>query len=351
MEQINSDVTGQLPSGFIISNRYVIQSCLGVGGMGCVYLAQDTVLEGSLIAVKVLHSEISQDDAQSKRFLREVQLMRSVNNPYVVRTFDVGLDGDILYYTMEFVSGQSLTALMKDEKLPFEQLSEIIYKVCLGLQAVHEKEIIHRDLKPANIMVLDDFQVKITDFGVAKTKGSNLTQHDEIIGSVNYIAPEVWLGKPLTHSVDLYGLGIILFELLVGKVPFEDDEPATMMWYHVKQPPVSPKSLRESIPNWLNQITVKLLAKNPEDRPRSAKEVAEVFARNIAAGNAKLGSSSSHSAVNPSVSGIIKQRPKPREYRKKQFGRSWMALSIFVVSVMFYAASLAYGFVSSLLLL
>ena len=193
MDKITLDSNGHLPNGFVISNRYVIESKLGSGGMGCVYLAQDTVLEGAPIAIKVLHHEISGDDAQSKRFLREVQLMCSVNNLYVVRTFDVGLDGDILYYTMEYVSGDSLTSLMNNEPMPIEQIVEILYKVCLGLQAVHEKDIIHRDLKPANIMVLDDFKIKITDFGVAKIKGSNLTQHDEIIGSVSYIAPEIWL--------------------------------------------------------------------------------------------------------------------------------------------------------------
>lgn len=353
MDQQSTETKGLLPTGYVISNRYIIKSALGTGGMGSVYLAQDTVLEGTQIAIKVLHSDIAGDQAQSKRFLREVQLMREVNNPYVVRTFDVGLDGDVLYYTMEYVQGTSLTSLMNDQPMDITLLSSIVHKVCLGLQAIHEKEIIHRDLKPANIMVLDDMQIKITDFGVARSKGSNLTQHDEIIGSVSYIAPEVWLGKPLTHSVDLYSLGIILFELLIGKVPFDDGEPATMMWYHVKQPPISPKSLNENIPNWLSQITVKLLAKTPEERPRSAKEVSDVFARNIAAGNAKTENNSSSRINNPTVAAHLQaQRYKARENaRKKVFSRRWMVLSTLSVGVLTYYAYVAYSFISSLLLL
>ena len=353
MDQIISDSKGFLASGFVISNRYIIKSALGSGGMGCVYLAQDTVLDGTLLAIKVLHSDIAQDDAQSKRFLREVQLMRSVNNPCVVRTFDVGLDGDLLYYTMEYVEGRSLTALMESNELDFSKIAEIIYKVCLGLQAVHEKEIIHRDLKPANIMILDDGQVKITDFGVARSKGSNLTQHDEIIGSVCYIAPEVWLGKPLTHSVDLYSLGIILFELLVGKAPFEDEEPATMMWYHVKQPPVPPKSINESIPNWLSQITLKLLSKNPDERPRNAKEIAEIFYRNISNGNLRSESSSNNKVIEAQkVSGTLSLRQKNyREQKRKTFSRRWIFLSSVTMSAMLYYFIKIYSFLSSLLLL
>lgn len=296
--------TDSLKAGHLISNRYVLEKRLGTGGMGSVYLASDSVLENTKVAIKILHGDVVTDENQTKRFLREVQLMRTVNHVNVVRTYDVGVDGNLLYYTMEYVEGTSLSSLINEGSMDYPEIAEILDQTCRGLQAIHEQDIIHRDLKPANIMILDGSLVKITDFGVARSKGSDLTQHDEIIGSVSYIAPEIWLGKELTRSADLYSMGIILYEMITGSLPFEDDEPATMMWYHVKHPPSPPKQTRTSCPNWLNQLALKLMAKAPGERPKSASEISALIEKRRRAGSLRPGDSVGGTVVNaPSVSG------------------------------------------------
>lgn len=263
----------ELAAGHVISNRYEIVKRLGMGGMGSVYLAKDQILEGNQVALKVLHSELCRDNDLAKRFLREVQLMHSVNHPNVVRTYDVGRDNEMIYFTMEFVSGTPLDEFAHVNSLDLKTIVQISMQICAALQAIHSSEIIHRDLKPANILVLDDMSIKLTDFGVARPKGSNLTQHNEIIGSVEYMAPEVWLGKGMTPAIDFYSLGVIMYELVTGEVPFKSDQPATLMWMHVKRPPTPPKSVYAEIPAWLNQIILKLLAKTSSDRPKTAGEI------------------------------------------------------------------------------
>jgi len=347
---VNQEEVKSLESGTMISNRYHIVKLLGQGGMGCVYLARDTILNNAMIALKVLHSQISENESHSKRFLREVELMRKVNNPNVVRTFDVAIDKGLLYYTMEYVEGVSLEEMAKDNPLSYKDLSEIIIGTCEGLEAIHEQEIVHRDLKPANIIILEDNKIKITDFGVARNKNSNLTKHDEIIGSANYIAPEIWLGKPITNSVDLYSLGIILFELLVGRVPFEEDEPAAMMWFHIKEAPTPPKSIRESTPNWLNQLTLKLLSKRPEDRPINARAVVDLIKRN----NKVNQQSSRKSAVYPRAStgnsGLHRESKRySRSHKKNRFSSFWKIATGFVVSAILGLAVYCYYFLSKFL--
>ena len=187
-----SSETEKLDIGSVIANRYTIQRSLGAGGMGTVYLAQDSLNNGALVAVKVLHPDLVVDDRQSQRFMREVQLMRKVDHLNVVRTYDVGSDGEIVFFTMEYVPGKSLEAFIEGQSFPRERIPKLILGVAAGLEAIHRAGIIHRDLKPANILVLEDFQPKITDFGVARPEFSELTAHNEIIGSALYIAPEVW---------------------------------------------------------------------------------------------------------------------------------------------------------------
>lgn len=266
-----------ISEGHVISGRYEVVKLLGSGGMGAVYLANDKVLEGHRVAIKILHTEMAHDQELTKRFLREVQLMHQVNHPNVVRTYDVGMENDSIYFTMEYVDGQPLVDILDDlprtGPLPTDRIANICAQLCAGLDAIHRAEILHRDLKPQNIILLQNDVVKITDFGVARPKHSNLTQHNEIIGSAEYMAPEIWTGSSLSPSVDLYAVGVILYEMATGKLPFESEEPARLMWLHIKQPPNPPKSLRPDLPVWLNQLIVSLLQKKPKDRPGSAAEV------------------------------------------------------------------------------
>ena len=271
-EETEENSTTSLLDGLVISNRYEVIRCLGSGAMGSVHLARDRLLSGNVVALKVLKRQIADEQNVRQRFLQEVKLMHRVNHPNVVRTYDVGVDHDLIYFTMEYVTGISLEKLVQEGGINLDLFIDISLQICAGLGQIHAADIIHRDLKPANVM-LSDGKVKIADFGVARSSRSELTQHKEIIGSTPYIAPEIWMGGKLTSAADFYSLGAIFFELLIGHAPFEHDIPATIMWMHLKKSPEEPKSLRPEIPEWLNAMILRMLAKSPENRPSSAEEI------------------------------------------------------------------------------
>ena len=263
----------KLRAGTIVADRYSVVKPLGTGGMGTVYLAADKMLGEEKVALKILHTNFVDDQTQLARFMREVQLMRKVNHRNVVRTYDVGSDGALTYFTMEYVPGVQLEKYILNQNLPVERIISYMSQICEALHAIHAAGIIHRDLKPANIIILDDHTLRIADFGVARTEISNLTAHDEIVGSVCYIAPEIWLGKKITPSVDLYSLGVILYEMLTGDVPFDGETPAELMRAHLDRAPTPPKEIKRATPAWLNKLTLRLLGKSPKDRPHDAHEV------------------------------------------------------------------------------
>jgi eukaryotic-like serine/threonine-protein kinase len=264
----------ELPAGYLVSGRYRLECSLGDGQMGGVYRARDEVLD-SVVALKVLHPHHSRNPDMQKRFLQEVKLMHLVNHANVVRTYDVGQNEDLLYYTMEFVQGTPLDILLAQEHpIHLPRMLNMVVQICRGLHAIHQCEIVHRDLKPANIMVVDQQVIKITDFGVARPTNSALTQHGGIFGTMLYIAPEIILGDPVTFAADYYSLGIIIYEMLVGHVPFRSDQFPALMQMHVQRQPDPPLTKRPDIPPWLNQIVLKLLAKKPQERP-SASIVAD----------------------------------------------------------------------------
>lgn len=270
-----------LPQGHLVNGRFEIERALGIGGMGAVYLARDTILEGSRVALKVLHSHLINNEDLYRRFLREVKLMHQVNHPNVVRTYDIGNDGTTAYFTMEFVQGAAFEKIIKKGPMPIKEALKIIQQVCDGLQAVHDCNIVHRDLKPANIMVLNDGLVKITDFGVARPETSDLTEHDSLIGTMAYMAPEIMLGKETTSSVDIYSLGVIMYLALTGEVPFRAETPAQLVMMHVKKTPVPPRKLRPEIPNWVNRLILSMLAKTVKERPRDARSISQTIQSNL----------------------------------------------------------------------
>ncbi len=274
-----------LSRGTIISERYTIERLLGQGGMGSVYVASDRELGGQLIALKVLHREMMQDKTLVERFLQEVTLMHRVSHPNVARTFRVGHDDNLVYFTMELISGVGLDHILDEIEvtgnIPPHRIALIGLQITAGLTAIHAADILHRDLKPQNVLVTDDGTVKITDFGIARPSDSKLTKHNELLGSPHYIAPEMWLGQKLTPSVDIYGFGIILYELVTGRIPFEAEEPSRLMWMHLKQQPRPPSLLRPDTPNWLNELILSLLQKMPSQRPRSAASIRAFLEANI----------------------------------------------------------------------
>lgn len=267
-----------LNSAIPFAGRYILKQLLGTGGMGSVYLASDSLLGDEPIAIKVLHVELCKNEKHTQRFLREVKLTRKVTHPNVVRTFDAGEENGRLFFTMEYARGVTLKErLQNQEPLEAYLTAVIIREVCKGLQAIHDAEIIHRDLKPGNIILTSDDSVKITDFGVAKPGVSDLTGHNEIIGSIPYMAPEVWVGKNVGPQADIYALGVVAYEMLTGVLPFDGDSPAELMCKHLDQKPVSPRDLNEQIPAWLDELVLRMLQKEQTLRPDGASAIVSLI--------------------------------------------------------------------------
>ncbi len=254
--------------GQIISNRYEIDKFVGKGGMASVYLAKDTLLGGSILAMKILHENLRDNSSQYQRFLREVQLMRLVTHPNVVRTYDVGQDNEYTYYTMEYVDGVSLARILQSKQnLPIQQALHYIWQISNGLDAIHKCEIVHRDLKPPNIMVLKDNTLKITDFGVARPKVSYLTDDNNFCGTLPYVAPEVFTVDTITSATDCYSLGVTCYEILAKQLPFSHEVPAKVIAMHLHEAPKPVSTFRPDIPEWLDELILAMLAKDPADRP------------------------------------------------------------------------------------
>lgn len=270
-----------LPTGSTLSGRYVLDSFLGSGGMGSVYLCRDTLLEDKVVAIKVLHQEFSRDAELTRRFLREVNMMHSVNHPNVVRTFDAGVENGVFYFTMEYVEGLLLDEYLEAAGRDYVLLGRIIAQICKGLEAIHGQKIVHRDLKPGNILVSESGFVKITDFGVARPISSGNTTHREIMGSLDYIPPEVFQGHEIKPASDFYSLGVILYGIVTGAFPFEADDPMAIVWKHVHEEAIPPRELSDDVPQWLDSLIIRLLSKDPNDRPQTAREIIRFVRENL----------------------------------------------------------------------
>lgn len=276
-------ITATTQLGQLIAQRYKIERVLGQGGMGQVFLAQDTVLNQK-VALKVLLPELAKNELNAKRFIREVQLTREINDPNVVRTFDVGRDKELLFLTMEYVEGQTLKDLIANKRLSVSESIKILSEIAKGLTAVHKNSIVHRDLKPGNIILDSLGRAKISDFGVARPDNSDLTGHDEIIGCAPYIAPEIWTGDTITAQSDLYALGVMAYEILLGELPFDGNSPAEIMRKHLYAKAPAIKEIDSSIPKWLSNLVSALLEKNPKKRLPDAIEICERIEYGLAHG-------------------------------------------------------------------
>jgi len=258
----------------LFADRYQLQRLVGKGGMGEVYLAKDTILGGEEVALKVLKDDFQSDERHIQRFIREVQLTRKVNHPNVIRTFDVGIWKNRLFLTMEYLEADPISDLIKTAPLDFEEACHLLIQICRGLDAIHKQDVIHRDLKLGNLLVTSSGDLKIADFGVARPFQSELTLHSEIVGSSHYMAPEVWAGSETSTACDIYALGVVAYELLTGCFPFDGNNPAELMWKHTQEKPVSPLELGIDIPEWLAELVLVLLEKDPQKRPCAALEIA-----------------------------------------------------------------------------
>jgi hypothetical protein len=262
--------------------RYVLLEELDRGATGVVYRALDPVISRT-VAIKVLHVDPGlgqrQIESTRERFLREAQTAGNVDHPNVVRIFDVGEDEDgQAYAVMEHVSGPSLEKVLEERDLEPVEVANLLGQIASGLDAAHRRGIVHRDIKPANILMAEDGTPKIADFGIARVDVSHLTQDTRFLGTPRYMAPEQVEGKPLDGRSDLFSLGVLGYQLLTGRFPFEGDDAVSIAYQVVHSTPTPVSAVRAGMPRALDDVMARILAKAPSERFASGREFHEAFA-------------------------------------------------------------------------
>lgn len=288
--------------GDILKERYEITELLGEGGMAFVYKALDKELQ-RFVAIKTLKPSYVGQETFVERFKREAQVASNINNPNIVQIYDWGIE-DVPYFVMEYVEGNSLTQIISKKKQL--SISDVIYigsRVANGLQAAHSNGLVHRDIKPGNILITSEGRVKVTDFGIVaiQNESSDITKTGSVLGTATYISPEQAKGEPVSTQSDLYSLGIVLYELLIGAPPFEGDSPVSIATKHLTNKPEKLSGLRKDIPKGLENAVLKLLNKNSNDRFRSAEDLRAVLIQQNSLVNKQETQESLVDLANPSL--------------------------------------------------
>jgi beta-lactam-binding protein with PASTA domain len=259
--------------------RYVIKRRLGSGGMADVYLAEDQEL-GRRVALKLLNERHAADEQFVERFRREAQSAAGLSHPNIVAIFDRGYAEDTYYIAMEYLDGRTLKELLiRNGPTPIPIAIDYARQILSALAFAHRNGIVHRDIKPHNIIVGSDGRLKVTDFGIARSGASQMTEAGSIVGTAQYLSPEQARGAPVDPRSDLYSLGIVLYEMLTGTVPFSGDTPVEIAMKHLSQVPEPPSELRKEVPHDLDAVVMRALAKDPEQRYDSAEEMDADLAR------------------------------------------------------------------------
>jgi eukaryotic-like serine/threonine-protein kinase len=262
----------------ILAGRYRLDEVIGRGGMSTVYRGTDLALDRT-VAVKVALDPLAEENpVYVARFKREARAAAALSDPGVVTVYDAGADGPTRYIVMEYVEGQNLSELLREQepahRLDPARAARIAEEVAGTLAVAHAAGIVHRDIKPGNIMVGPGDRVKVLDFGIARiSEGVSLTQTASVLGTAPYMAPEQAMGNPADARSDIYSLGCVLYEMLTGKPPFMADVPAAVLHQQVRVQPKPPRERNPDVPPALNALVLEMLAKNPDDRPQTASEV------------------------------------------------------------------------------
>jgi len=265
-------------SGQLIANRYQVLSLVASGGMASVYLANDQVLERK-VALKVIHPHLAKDKSFVDKFQREAKMAAQLSHPNLVNVFDQGADGEVIFLVMEYVPGITLRDAMNDfGALDSNKALEIIEPLTEALAAAHSAGILHRDLKPENVFLSDGGKVKLGDFGLAR-EISEHTQTGSVVGTVAYLSPELVLRGQADARSDVYSLGVMIFEMLTGKQPYQGEQAVQVAYQHANENVPSPSSLEPGIPELLDEIVLWATARNPSDRPASAVALLPVIKR------------------------------------------------------------------------
>jgi serine/threonine-protein kinase len=262
-------------TGRVIAQRYQILDTIGKGGMAIVYRAIDT-RTGHSVAIKVLRPEFNQDEEFLNRFQREAEAASKVSHHNIVNLLDVGMDGDSRYLVMEYVQGKTLKEVIRQKgKLPYTTAAQIAIRILSALQHTHKNGIIHRDIKPQNILVQSEGHIKVADFGIARmANSSTLTKGESVMGSVHYFSPEQAAGENVAETSDIYSVGVVMYEMLTGQVPFDGDSPVAVAMQHLHNMPRPISDLSPDVPAAIAHVVMVAMEKEPSYRYQSALEMA-----------------------------------------------------------------------------
>src|ERR687884_1194116 len=259
--------------GSVFDGRYRIVRKLGAGGMADVYLAEDQEL-GRRVAIKILNDRHAADDSFIERFRREAKNAAGLSHPNIVSIYDRGEAEGTYYIAMEYLDGRSLKELIVGRgPAPVSVAIDYARQILSALRFAHRNGIVHRDIKPHNVLVDAEGRVKVTDFGIARAGTSQMTEAGSIVGTAQYLSPEQARGTAVDQRSDIYSVGIVLYELLTGQVPFSGDTPVEIAMKHLSMLPEPPSAKRPEIPRDLDLIVMRALAKDPDDRYQSAEEM------------------------------------------------------------------------------
>ncbi|MEW1698157.1 protein kinase [Streptomyces sp. NPDC091278] len=332
---------GRYAGGSVAGGRYQLRDLLGEGGMASVYLAYDSALDRQ-VAIKTLHTELGREQSFRERFRREAQAVAKLSHTNIVSVFDTGedtLDGAVMpYIVMEYVEGQPLGSVLADDvrqygAMPADKALRVTADVLAALEVSHEMGLVHRDIKPGNVMTTRRGVVKVMDFGIARAMQSgvtSMTQTGMVVGTPQYLSPEQALGRPVDARSDLYSVGIMLFQLLTGRLPFDADSPLAIAYAHVQEEPVAPSSVNRAVTPAMDALVARALRKNPNERFPSAAAMRDECLRVLAAGRTGApvivqgGPVSSGTGVGSAVFPPVGQTPPPGPYTGPQVHQPYL---------------------------
>lgn len=259
--------------GLNLLDRFVLIEEVAKGGMGIVYKARDIELDET-VALKILKDEYVTDEEMLARFKREIKIARRIRHANACSIYDLWISESIIFISMEFIEGKELTTYLEPKPLAADWVLQIISQILPALQSAHEVNIIHRDLKPSNIMITPEEKAVIMDFGIARYVGkSDLTSHDDILGTPNYMAPEQFKGQDIDQRCDIYSTGVILYEMITGSLPFFGESPLDVALKHIQEEPIPPREINPEMSEVLNNIIMKCMEKNPDNRYQTIAEL------------------------------------------------------------------------------